>query len=479
MNLVPKLSLAIVAGVSIVLATNGYLRVQREVALFDADRARDEVLIGDTLAPAVETVWSTDGEARALAMVTDADRRDDSIHVRWVWLDDAKTWIPAERARELRVTFVPLSVRAAHPGALEISQSLAPEQAYVHKTILESVIAALVLDAFCVALAYLLGAWIIGRPVAALSAKAKRVGQGDFGEPLVLPQRDELARLAGDLNAMCDRLVEANGVAAREVRARIAMLEQLRHADRLMTVGKLASGVAHEIGTPLNVVEARAQMIADGATSPAESIDYARVIVRGTERIARIIRQLLTFARRETAQKSRCDLATLVRHTAEMLEPFAAKRHVELRIEGEAPCAVEADGSQVEQVLTNLVMNAIQATDDTRGGAVDIRFEMVRATPPVDPAGSESQPPVEGDFACVRVRDEGSGIRPEDLSHVFEPFFTTKDVGEGTGLGLSISYGIAREHGGWLQVDSVLDRGTELSLYLPRGLPGTGAEASS
>jgi two-component system NtrC family sensor kinase len=464
MNLVPKLSLAFVAGVSIVLGTNGYLRVQREVALFDADRARDEVVIGETLAPAVQTVWSTDGEAHALAMVTDADRRDDRVQVRWVWLDDPTMKIPPDRAAQLRVTYVPVAVPATRPGALEISQSLAPEQAYVHKTILESVVAALVLDAFCVALAYLLGAWIVGRPVAALSDKAKRVGQGDFGKPLILPQRDELARLAGDLNAMCDQLVEANAAAAREAKARITMLEQLRHADRLMTIGKLASGVAHEIGTPLNVVEARAQMIAEGATSPAESIEYARVIVRGAERIARIIRQLLTFARRESAQKARCELSTLVRHTAEMLEPLASKRNVQLRIEGEEPCAVEADGAQVEQVLTNLVMNAIQATDETRGGAVDIRFALVRATPPADLAG------LEGDFARVQVRDEGSGIRPEDLSHVFEPFFTTKDVGEGTGLGLSISYGIAREHGGWLQVESAVDRGTELSLYLPRGI---------
>ncbi len=311
--------------------------------------------------------------------------------------------------------------------------------------------------------------------MAALSAKARRVGQGDFGGPLVLPQRDELARLADDLNAMCDQLIEANAAASREAKARLTMLEQLRHADRLMTVGKLASGVAHEIGTPLNVVEARAQMIAEGSTSPAESIDYARVIVRATERIARIIRQLLTFARREQAQKSRCDLATLVQHTVEMLQPLATKRHVRLQVEGDAPCAVEADGAQVEQVLTNLVMNAIQATDETRGGAVDIRFGLVRATPPAALAGSEERPGsipgVEGDFARVQVRDEGSGIRPEDLSHVFEPFFTTKDVGEGTGLGLSISYGIAREHGGWLQLESVPDRGTELSLYLPRGLP--------
>ena len=146
-----------------------------------------------------------------------------------------------------------------------------------------------------------------------------------------------------------------------------------------------------------------------------------------------------------------------------MLAPLAAKRNVRLEIEGQTPCAVDADGGQVEQVLMNLVMNAIQATDATRGGPVAIRLDVVQATPPADLGTARGQ------YARVQVRDEGGGISAADLSHVFEPFFTTKDVGEGTGLGLSISYGIAREHGGWLEVGSVVDRGTELSLYLPRG----------
>jgi signal transduction histidine kinase len=237
------------------------------------------------------------------------------------------------------------------------------------------------------------------------------------------------------------------------------MLEQLRHADRLMTVGKLASGVAHEIGTPLNVVEARATMIAEGTTSAAESAEFARVIVRSTGRIARIIRQLLAFARRGTAQKAPCDLAVLAKHTTDLLGSIAAKRGVTLTIaDGGAPRMVDADGTQIEQVLTNLVMNAIQATDR---GKVEITLGDERVTPPADVGGSE------GDYARVLVRDDGCGIPAESLPHVFEPFFTTKDVGEGTGLGLSIAYGIVREHGGWITADSA-GHGTEVTFYLPR-----------
>jgi signal transduction histidine kinase len=486
MKLVPKLSLAFVAGMLIVLAGNGYFRVQRDVALFDSDRARDDVLIGETLAAAVETVWKSDGPERARAVVDQTNARGPRVQVRWVWLDGTEPLaMSREEARALtsgapltrldedgerRFTFVRVMVPDPRPGALEVSESLAPEHAYVRQTILSTVVTALVMGAFCVLLAYALGAWIVGRPMRALAAKARRVGQGDFGEPLHLTQHDEMATLAGEMNAMCDRLEEAELRAARDMRARLEMIEQLRHADRLMTVGKLASGVAHEIGTPLNVVEARASMIADGSASAAEAVDYAKVIVRATERIARIIRQLLAFARRETAEKSPCDLTVLARHTTEMLAPLASKRRVDLRVEdGGTACFALADAPQIEQALTNLVMNALHATDDatasTDAKAVDILLDYARALPPADVGGDEAE------YARVRVRDEGRGIEPEHLAHVFEPFFTTKDVGEGTGLGLSITYGIVREHGGWIEVASQPGKGTELSFFLPRPSP--------
>jgi signal transduction histidine kinase len=206
-------------------------------------------------------------------------------------------------------------------------------------------------------------------------------------------------------------------------------------------------------------------MIVGGETSPAESVDYARVIVRSAERIARIIRQLLTFARRSTLEKSRCDLTLLAKHTLELLDSLARKRQVSVRlVDGDAPVFVEADGAQIEQVLANLVMNGVQAMD--RPGAVEVRLERVRATPPSDQGGPE------GSYVRVQVRDQGRGIAPEHLPHVFEPFFTTKDVGEGTGLGLSIAYGILREHGGWITAQSEPGQGAELTFYLPGG--GTG-----
>jgi signal transduction histidine kinase len=354
---------------------------------------------------------------------------------------------------------VPLQVAGDQRGVLEISEPLETERAYIRRTILDTVVTTLTLDGVCAALAMLLGAWIVGRPMSALMEKARRVGSGDFGGPLRLRQTDEIARLATEMNAMCERLVSANERAATEMRARLEMLEQLRHADRLMTVGKLASGIAHELGTPLNVIEARAAMIGNSETTQEESVTYARVIVRAAERMTRIIRQLLAFARPRVAQKSRCDVANVAQRTVELLKPLAEKRKVTLHVEGLSPAYAEADAGQLEQALTNLVMNATQASDHP--GSVELQIDRARAKPPADHGGEESE------YVRVCVRDEGHGIPPENLPRVFEPFFTTKDVGEGTGLGLAVTHGIIREHGGWIAVTSEVGRGTAFTIHLP------------
>jgi signal transduction histidine kinase len=467
---------------------NGTRRVRREVGLFESDRIHDDVQIGKTLAAAVTTVWHTDGPARALSMVRDADAQEGRVRVRWVWLDgDAIALLPVPRETiaaipqgsslslvgsagqgDRRFTFVPVDVadvqqRGAR-GVLEVSETLEAERTYIHRTILDTVATELTLIGVYTALAMILGVWIVGRPMAALVEKARRAGNGDFSGPLHLYQSDEVAGLATEMNAMCDRLVAANERAASEMKARLEMLEQLRHADRLMTVGKLASGIAHELGTPLNVIEARAAMIVNGETTQEESVSYARVIVRASERMTRIIRQLLAFARPREVQKSRCDLAIVAQRTVELLQPLAAKRKVTLRAEGLSPAHTEADAGQIEQSFTNLVMNAIQAMD--AGGSVELAIDRTRAKPPADHGGPE------GDFLRVRVQDEGSGISPEHLPRVFEPFFTTKDVGEGTGLGLAVTYGIIREHGGWITVTSEVGRGTTFTIHLP--VPGAG-----
>jgi two-component system NtrC family sensor kinase len=293
-----------------------------------------------------------------------------------------------------------------------------------------------------------------------LVEKVRRIGTGDLSGPVALARRDELGELAVAINQMCDALAAATEATQREAAARVAAVEQLRHADRLTTVGKLASGLAHELGTPLNIVGGRGAMIAAGEATGEEVFENARIIVEQTERMTQIIRQLLDFARRRPVDKARTDLREMAAETATLLRPMADKRGVQIVVAsgGGAGQAV-ADSGQIQQVIINLLVNAIQATD--RGGTVTVTLHDESADR--SPERGEPRPTV-----CLDVTDTGQGMDPETAARIFDPFFTTKDVGEGTGLGLSIAYGIVRDHGGWIDVKSQPGRGTTMRMHLPQ-----------
>jgi two-component system NtrC family sensor kinase len=462
-KIIAKLTLALVGGTCVVLAVNGYLRVERERAFYEADRVRDHELIGRSLGAAAAAVWKSDGPMAAVAAIEAVNRHFTNIQIGWV-PSEVSAGLPVEpatlgntpteqpltrifsgKAARWR-TFVPLDVDGVRRGVIELSEPATSERQFVLGSIGDTLGTAILLAVVSALLSFGMSQWLVGRPVRALCEKARRVGRGDFASQVALGQSDELAELATEMNAMSDRLV--------------ATMEQLRHADRLAIVGTLASGVAHELGTPLNVVGARAGMIAAGEATPEESKDYARVIVASADRMAATIRRLLQFARRGEARKTRRDLLELVNESVELLRPLARKRSIELVTHPTAadPMA-SVDGGQIQQVITNLVMNALQAMPE--GGTIEIGIQRRPAVPPVDVGGDEAE------HLCVRVKDQGQGIAPENLPHIFEPFFTTKDVGEGTGLGLAVTYGIIREHGGWITVDSAPAQGSTFSVYLP------------
>ena len=327
MQIIPKLTLALVGGTCAVLAFNGYLRVQRERSFFETDRLRDHDMIGRSLGAAAGAVWKADGERAAVEAIDAVTRHFTSIQIRWVpegssealavdprALGDTPTGQPLTRifsGGEARwKTFVPLDVDGRRRGVIELSEPATNERRFVLGAIGDTLGTAAVLTILSAALSFAMSQWLVGRPVRALCEKARRVGRGDFSTHVELDQRDELAELAREMNAMSDRLV--------------ATMAQLRHADRLAIVGTLASGVAHELGTPLNVVAARASMIASGEAAPDEAKDYARVIAGAADRMTATIRQLLQFARRGGAQKARRNLAELVSDSVELLRPLAA-----------------------------------------------------------------------------------------------------------------------------------------------------------
>ncbi len=480
MKLVPKLTMMFILSTCAALGVNGYLRVQREVGLFESDRVRDHQLMANVIARAASAVWKTDGPERAIAMVDELGSRRGKLKISWVSREAAgspelRDWLrnlqpgkslvvsdePGRPSRE-RCLYTTLAIDESALGAIAMCESFAAQDAYVHKTVTDTVLTTVALAAACALLSGILGLWLVGKPVAALSQKARRIGAGDFSEPLRLRHKDELSALAEDMNSMCEQLASAASRIATETATRIAAVDQLRHADRLTTVGKLASGLAHELGTPLNVIEARADMIASGETSPDESKDYARVIREASERMTRLIHRLLDFARPRIATPAPHPVFELVLKTVEMLTPMASRKHVRLLATEHVP-GIRAfiDPDQLQQVLTNLVVNAIQAMD--RPGNVELSVIGARARPPADHGGPEAE------FVRIDVRDEGVGIPGEHVAHVFEPFFTTKDVGSGTGLGLAVAYGIVRDHGGWIEVETEPGRGSLFRVFLRKG----------
>ncbi|HAW27737.1 MAG TPA: hypothetical protein DCY03_06410, partial [Planctomycetaceae bacterium] len=165
--------------------------------------------------------------------------------------------------------------------------------------------------------------------------------------------------------------------------------------------------------------------------------------------------------RRTGTEQASINLIHLAQQTCELMQPLAMKAHVELIVSANEnlPVNTVGDPGQLQQVITNLISNAIQAIPD--GGKIRITVHSEDIQPP---AMIESEL---NRFACLEVIDTGTGMTNIETEHVFEPFYTTKDVGEGTGLGLSIAYGIVREHGGWIDVASEKDQGTTFRVWLP------------
>lgn len=243
----------------------------------------------------------------------------------------------------------------------------------------------------------------------------------------------------------------------RERSRRVLAVEQLRHAERLNIIGKLAAGVAHELGTPLNVISASAELLEASELSRANVSKYSLSIIEQTRKMTTIIRHLLDFGRRGGSAQIALDLNEVVTRAVDLLLPMAKKRSCELVVQaGEHAVPVTGNPAEIEQVFSNLIVNALQAMP--AGGKVRVRVSVEpRAT-----ADATFRP-----FAQVSIQDNGAGIDEHVLPHVFDPFFTTKGVGEGTGLGLSVSYGIVQDHDGYIEVSSEKGKGARFSVLLP------------
>ena len=179
-----------------------------------------------------------------------------------------------------------------------------------------------------------------------------------------------------------------------------------------------------------------------------------------------ILRQLLDFARRTPTQTAAADLQQVVSGAIDMLTPLAEKANVNIGVTAqEKAYPIQVDAEQFRQVVTNLVMNAIQSMSE--GGEINVEITKETDIRPPKIENGETVPERDAAYYCLKVSDQGAGIAEENIEHLFEPFFTTKGVGEGTGLGLSISYGIIKEHGGWIDVSTTLGKGSCFFVFIP------------
>ena len=481
MRLTRKLIFAIAIGIACIFVINSSQRVGLDVARFEADSRADHLVLARALAAAIELL-ADKGEELQIHQVVDAvNARETEMTVHWVQDLQARAptgpmygsvhWplSPKERSEirrpakgaPLLITRAPVRLEGHPPSIIEVSEELTAEtgiSSYVYR---RTLINYSKIFAYCLAVLAVFGTLFVGRPLRELTAQARSIGQGDLTKRLHFRQNDEIRELAEEMNAMSDKLLAANNSIAVEANARISAVEQLRHADRLRTVGEIASGIAHELGTPLNVVRARGAMIASGEASETRARELGAVIVEQTDRMAGIIRQLLDFSRRDPVRKEKIDLKSWLPPAAALIEPLAQKANVALSVNAPtAPTVIHADSNLLRQALSNLIVNAIQATPEN--GDVHVTVGAERVVSPRGRAGAEI------DVVSIHVRDSGGGVPQGQLERIFEPFFTTKGVGTGTGLGLAVTQEIIHEHDGWITVSSDEGKGAEFVVWLPR-----------
>lgn len=240
-----------------------------------------------------------------------------------------------------------------------------------------------------------------------------------------------------------------------EVVARTAIVAQLRHADRLATVGRLTAGVAHELGTPVNVVSAHARMILRGQVHGNKINESAQAIDEQAQRMTGLVRELMDYARARRPEDGVADVGALIERTVAVLVPMARKRRVTLHVDrGPNRVSTSKSSQELQQIVTNLVVNGVDAQPG--GGRVAVA---------VHPAAVDNR-------FVIAVADSGPGIPELVQEKMFDPFFTTKPPGEGTGLGLSVTLGLVREWGGDLNMTSSERDGTRFEVVLPGKVEG-------
>jgi signal transduction histidine kinase len=478
------LSLIIVA----VLSVHGYLTIRSRRELLIRKTKVEVMSVGHTLEISLERTWLPSEKASIQSLIDAVDKYEHTLGVivshegtdlvfqsRSLegdiepFLGAAKKAIrdglPQEQFGEYKKVpvfsyAIPLRDRSGRTiGGLLVLQHTAFLEEDIRKARAEIAVTLLVLIGATVALTLLGTRKWVTQPISALVERARAMAKGELETRIEIKGRDELSELGKAFNQMAVGLMEAQGGIIREAETRLNLERELRQSEKLAAIGQITSGLAHEIGTPLNVISGRAELMKRRLDDPEGIRKNLDLIIRQTEKIARYIQQILGFVRKKKPEIRLLPVRSLLETTLEILDPQIRRQGVDVRRqfhEGLPPVAGDAD--QLQQVLLNILLNGVQAMPE--GGTLTVSAASVWTVK--EGLGGDRRNYVE-----IAIRDTGIGMDRDAAGRVFDAFFTTKDQDKGTGLGLTISLGIVQEHEGWIDVESEMGRGSEFRIYLP------------
>jgi signal transduction histidine kinase len=354
--------------------------------------------------------------------------------------------------RKFLSIILPLRLAEGKRGAVEIVKPLTLIEDDIARARIDRLSTTLLLLAMIFLVVYVVLRRNLSRPISALLVGARTLGEGDLSHRVrVSSAGDELAQLATEFNRMADNLAEQRSAARIEAENRLALEKELRHSERLASVGRLAAGIAHELGAPLNVIDARAEQLIENADAGREKqIKNLTIIRTQSARITHIVRQLLNLARPYNLRFELNEISDLIESA---LEGLQTTENLKIEFAAENNLKVSGDADFLRQVFVNIFQNAAQEMSGNEG---ILKIE----TGEIEREGKN--------FVVVIISDTGKGIAPENLEKIFDPFYTTKDIGQGTGLGLAVSRRIVEEHGGSIEAENKADSGASFTIYLPK-----------
>jgi signal transduction histidine kinase len=493
-NLTVRLVILVMLALMGITGFNDYSRLTRERERLVAQAHEDERIFAETLALAVRqnvrrgrpteeiqelledilarpglvtvAIYNPAGQliAERVAAGHSSPKADERVR-EVLSLREAQAGIlEADGGRLLRY-IQPFRWPGGRTAAIEVRQTLAEMERDFRRAVRESILSRLIVLVLFVLTVIGLTRWNVGRPIRRLIAGARAIGRGDLAQRITMARRDEIGQLADEFNRMAENLQAANDALLRQAEERLRLEREVQQSQKLAAVGMLAAEVAHEIGTPLNVISGRSEVLQGVIAAVHPERRHLDVILGQVQRINGIIRALLDYTRPQQPTLQTVELFQIIARVASLLMDRAHRRDVRLLLElpPELP-PVQADADRLQQLFVNLLLNAIDASP--AGASVRVASGPEPLLPPEGRNGvqrGEAAPP----HVVIHILNAGTGLSAEELDRVFEPFFSTKARGQGTGLGLPIVEQIVRAHRASIEILSIPGTGTEAIVRLP------------